>query len=185
MVRIILSILLCFSFPVFIFGQIKCGMLLYPQGSHTEDTAGAIRIKKIEYRGIHNYVTVTLEDDTKVKFLKKEIWGYKSADCKIYRYGSKRDVFYRVMQRKDIIIYSFERTAHYYRSTGKIRDYAFGKTLSGAIYYLNEKNIREQYGNNECIIKLLDELKWYQHPSNYNKKTRKFKIEEFIEKCNS
>ena len=109
MVRLFL-LLVCFYFPFFLFGQQQCSMVLYPKENHLEDTVGAIRIKRITYRGIHNYFTVTLEDDTKVKFLKKEIWGYKSADCKIYRYGSKRDVFYRVMQRKDIIIYSFKRS---------------------------------------------------------------------------
>jgi hypothetical protein len=174
--------IILFLSPIFSFSQAKCDMVLYPKGSNPEDTVEAVRIKKISYRGINNYVTVTLQDDSQVKYPKNEIWGYKASDCKIYRYGSKRDAFYLVKRhKKDIIIYSYERGGGYIAST--TRDYAFGKNLTGTMYYLNTKNIKEQYGDNECMMQLLDELKWHQHPSNYNKKNKKYKIEEIIEAC--
>lgn len=180
MKRIIFLIL--FLSPITFFGQQQCQMKLYLNDMTPLDNASGIVIKRIEKnRGINNYVTVTLQDGTKVKYPKKDVWGYQLSNangCRAYRLH--KGFFYKIKQENDIIIY----TRRSDRSLGEtvINQY-FGTSLTGSVYGFSKKNLKKAYSNNECVMNRIEGLDWNYRLSYYNDKTETYRLEDIIKAC--
>lgn len=135
----------------------KTKKILFKSSALYNDSSGAMEVKKMKTLYIRYQISVTLPDKEKLFFSLDTIWGYQ-AYGNTYRYIKNENRFIRVAQIDSIIIY--ERSDdHYPMSRSTTYYHYFSKTLDSEVFYLNKKNIAEQFSGDTCFLNKIEQLK--------------------------
>lgn len=147
-----------FSFYSFNFVPKKNAKILFKSSAIYDDSNGALEVIKMKTLFSRYQISVKLPDKEKLFFSLDTIWGYQ-AHGNTYRYIKNENRFIRVSQIDSFIIY--ERSDDHY-STGSMHTtyyQYFSKTLDSEVFYLNKKNITEQFSGDTCFLNKIEQLK--------------------------
>jgi hypothetical protein len=132
--------------------------------------------------------TVVISAGTKTRLFKDSIFGYHNCKNEDYRFYKSHDEEFRILENKDIIIYS-----SYVRASspnGKKNDlvltYFFSKTIDSEILPLTLGDLKQAFSENIKFQNLLDlEFKGGQLPLTYLMKEKMYEINYLLSKSKS
>lgn len=124
---------------------------------------------------------VKTTDKKKQMLAPDAIWGcdYKNRYYSNIYYRYYRGRFFYVREMDSLFIYSIHHSSRYSQHT----HFYFSKTPDAEIFPLNKKTIRIQFSNNSCLLNKLNNLKWYQSLSDYDRKKQSYRITEVYKEC--
>jgi hypothetical protein len=127
----------------------------YAAGRLAFEGACGSKAHKLAIHDVSNkpYIDVT-HDAEKHRYAKSELYGFRACDGRDYRFASKLE--YRILEARELYIYSRDITVNEGRSNRTVLEFYFSVGANGQIKALTLENLKQAFPENHRFHDWLD-----------------------------